>query len=830
MNYPKFIRYTKKHIPFVSLLILILGIWSCKTSLSKPSELTDWIPQNSSWVIQINDVNSVANELTNNEVFKELKNLNPEVTSNLAELLSKTPDTKSLLCVTKIGKNSGALTHIYKSQLDSTLINGPSIDYSKVKINIEKRVSGTLYSAYISGFTLRSTSQLLIENCIRKSQQNNSSNANSLFNTVYATLDLNAPINILVQPQAEELMETMLEELPLMPKISQDWNAYDLNFESNVFSLDGLIAIQDSLGDPLAIIKENQAKKIILDQLVPESSSAFLSITLNNAIETEDAFKQWILQKNIALNQISLKAISTVDEIGWIKLGSETILLFHSQNETQAQEQLLPNLDDPKKYREVPYYAVKLPEDVLVFAEAIGEKVTPNWGTIIDNFIVFAPSEESIKTIISSYKDGSTLGKNLIYNTFKEDLVSSNSIYWIAQTKKLIDLWKNKEEKRNPWSKLDSEKYPFIAFQGAVENNFMHLHFRIHKNELEVKRNDVSNQYLLQLNAALSGPPQWLKNHRTKGMDVLAQDINNTLYLFSDKGNLYWKKKLSGQIQGAVQQVDLYKNKRLQMAFRTENMLYVLDRNGKVVKPFSIKVPATEPIHPLSVFDYDQRRDYRFVVTQGKSLIMYNSKGKRVNGFNFKKTKTTILNSPVHIRIDKKDYIAVQEESGKLNLLNRVGKTRVKVKEQISFSGTQVSSYLKTFITSDKSGNLVQVDTKGNVIRTNLELANGHKIASTTKSLVSLSENNLNIKGIPITLPFGSYTPPKIYYINNIIYVTTTDLDAQKVYLFFSNGTPVSGFPVYGTSAADLTNSDADKAVELAVQSESNGMLIYEIN
>ena len=116
------------------------------------------------------------------------------------------------------------------------------------------------------------------------------------------------------------------------------------------------------------------------------------------------------------------------------------------------------------------------------------------------------------------------------------------------------------------------------------------------------------------------------------------------------------------------------------------------------------------------------------------------------------------------------------------------------------------------------------------MIRTNLELANGHKIASTTKSLVSLSENNLNIKGIPITLPFGSYTPPKIYYINNIIYVTTTDLDAQKVYLFFSNGTPVSGFPVYGTSAADLTNADADKALELTVQSESNGMLIYEIN
>ena len=89
----------------------------------------------------------------------------------------------------------------------------------------------------------------------------------------------------------------------------------------------------------------------------------------------------------------------------------------------------------------------------------------------------------------------------------------------------------------------------------------------------------------------------------------------------------------------------------------------------------------------------------------------------------------------------------------------------IKVKEQISFSGTEVSSYLKTFTTSDKSGNLVQVDTKGNVIRTNLELANGHKIASTTKSLVSLSENNLNIKGIPNHTPFW-----KLYTTQNLLY------------------------------------------------------------
>lgn len=830
MNYTNSLRLTKTTSFLFSLLILTLLVIGCETSLSKESKLIDWIPQNSSWVVQVNDLNSVKNELNNNEIFKQIKSLNPKVTSDISELLSETPNVTSLLCVTKVGKDPGALTHIYKSSIDSTLIAGPGIEYSKMRINIEKRENTILYSTFISGYTLRSTSQLLIENCIRKYQQTNNSETKNLFSTVYETIDTDAPLNILVQPKAEELIETVFNSTPLMPKVSQDWNAYDLSFEKEGVSLDGLVSILDSLGDPLGIIKNNETQKILLDQVVPQNSTAFLSIPFNNPLETEDAFKLWVLHHNVALEEIKLEGLKTIDEIGWIEIGSESVLLFHSQNEIQTQEKLIPILENSKKYREVSYYPVKLPQDLLVFTAAIGGKVTPNWGCIIDGFFIFTSSEDAIKTVISSYKDGSTLASSIIYNAFKEELASKSSIYWIAQSKLLIESWKNKEENKNPFSKIDTERYPLVGFQGVFENGFMHLHLRIHKNELEKQENAVSNQYLLQLDAPLGRAPQWIKNHRTKRMDVVVQDINNNLYLFSDKGKLFWKKELSGQIQGDIQQVDLYKNKRLQMAFRTENRFYVLDRNGTVVKPFSIKIPASEPIQPLAVFDYDQRRDYRFLLAQGNTVQMFNSKGKKVTGFKFKKTKTPIINAPVHIRIDKKDYIAIQEESGKLNLLNRVGNSRIKVKETIPFSGNKVSSYLKTFSTSDTGGNLIQIDTKGNIIKTDLELATGHKITTTTKSLVTLSENNLNIKGIPVTLPFGRYSDPRIFYINNVIYVTTTDLDAQKVYLFFSNGTPVSGFPVYGTSAADLVNADDDKAVELVVQSETNGMLIYEIN
>ena len=137
---------------------------------------------------------------------------------------------------------------------------------------------------------------------------------------------------------------------------------------------------------------------------------------------------------------------------------------------------------------------------------------------------------------------------------------------------------------------------------------------------------------------------------------------------------------------------------------------------------------------------------------------------------------------------------------------------------------------MNTFTTTDREGKLIQVDTRGNQVSSYLGLSPNHKIDATTKSLVSLTDNNLNIKGVPVTLPFGDYTSPKIFYLNNTLYISTTDKEAQKVYLFFSNGMAVDGFPVYGNGIIDLSNSDKDKALELLVTAEDNSLLVYEIN
>ena len=91
-----------------------------------------------------------------------------------------------------------------------------------------------------------------------------------------------------------------------------------------------------------------------------------------------------------------------------------------------------------------------------------------------------------------------------------------------------------------------------------------------------------------------------------------------------------------------------------------------------------------------------------------------------------------------------------------------------------------------------------------------------------------IKENNLKIKEKSVSLDFGSYTNPQIFYINNKIYVATTDKQAQQVYLYDSQSEAIPNFPVFGQSLIDMDNIDGDKALEIIVKGANNELILYE--
>ena len=75
------------------------------------------------------------------------------------------------------------------------------------------------------------------------------------------------------------------------------------------------------------------------------------------------------------------------------------------------------------------------------------------------------------------------------------------------------------------------------------------------------------------------------------------------------------------------------------------------------------------------MFDYDNNKNYRLLVTQGSELLMYDKNGKKVSGFKYKKSSNNITSKPKHFRILNKDFMIACKDGAILPLLiQREGK------------------------------------------------------------------------------------------------------------------------------------------------------------
>ena len=83
--------------------------------------------------------------------------------------------------------------------------------------------------------------------------------------------------------------------------------------------------------------------------------------------------------------------------------------------------------------------------------------------------------------------------------------------------------------------------------------------------------------------------------------------------------------------------------------------------------------------------------------------------------------------------------------------------------------------------------------------------------------------------GKNIELSFGDYTKPKIFKTKTLDYISITDKQENKLYIFDANGNLVEKFPVFGSSTIDLfENKKSEKFV--SVLGEKNEVLIYSFN
>jgi hypothetical protein len=150
---------------------------------------------------------------------------------------------------------------------------------------------------------------------------------------------------------------------------------------------------------------------------------------------------------------------------------------------------------------------------------------------------------------------------------------------------------------------------------------------------------------------------------------------------------------LEGSLVSSIYEVDLFKNGKIQYLFATDKKVYCLDRLGKLVENFPITLANRASINSVNVLDYENNKNYRFSITSGKNVWLYDSKGKSLDAWNPKAFSSNVIGTIDHFRIQTLDYLLVKEENGTVHLLQRNSNEYAgyPIKQLLKWNGTPLN-------------------------------------------------------------------------------------------------------------------------------------------
>ncbi len=776
----------------LNLLYLFIAffIYSCNFIDKKPSSLDDFIPQETSIIIRIDNPNKFKSDILNNSlasnIFNSEHNYNFKKQIKIIENLSE--NNPILICLSGDKENNSFTILTRQNKTDLEISND----------NIYKKIIDSIYIISNS------------ENQIEKSVLNKS----KLYEKYKNLNSEDASFSIFVRsPFSNNFFESIFGEA--FSNINND-----LFLKANLFNdkilINGMSVITDSITLSKNILKNTKPKENKIIYAIPNNFKNFYSIRFNDF----QMFRKSLVNIDKDSINIERKILDEIVEIGISEIEENKVVILRSNdiNKTTIEVQKYKTYNN---YKGKEILEIPETEEINHLINPLETGIDLDKLVIIDDYIFASNSLKSLKTVIENYFLKNTYQYSENYKKSKLFMSKESSFDINSKNGSLIDFSKL------IGLKSSKNKFNNVKFQIVNENEILHINGIIDNYSNESLDKKISKIFIAKIKGKIVMKPHFVTNHITKAKEIVVQDNNNYLYLISNQGKVIWKKKLAGKILGEIKQVDIYKNGRLQLIFVTDKRLYVLDRNGKEVKPFP-KVFRDKITQPLSVFDYGNNKNYRFLITQNNDLLMYDNKGKIVKGFKYDKSYE-IIYSPKHYRIKNKDIIIVKTDKG-LKILNRKGKIRIKIKDNISFSNSDVFRLNNYLIGTSKKGNLVQIDMNGSVSTRKLNLSNNHKINSKYNLVLIIDGNKLTNLNKSIDLPFGNYSEPKIFSYNKKKKFSIFDNQSKKIYLFDNKLNLVESFPIYSISNIDLDNIDKDQNLELILTEDENSIKLYEIN
>ena len=765
-------------------IYLFLIFWSCNITENKSKDIKNFIPVNSSVIIKIDNLGKFKSDIKNNKLLDDLSksDLKYNFKKQIKLINNFQDESQIIIC---LNENEKIFTIITK---DSS--NNHDLHFRKIgDVNIFSNSSSTIKSI--------------------KEQ------ANTEYNKYNKTFNTSSSFGIILNKNLSKNL------------INSTFNFKDLNLKNNlgfvvnVFNdkilLNGLSYVDDSTKISNNIFNGLISSKLKNYEIVPKNVSRLKSFNLSSYSN----YKKNSKLEDLKEDRLSSIINENLIEYSELILNEDQLFIIRLKDIQLFKDYLSENNNIKSTHRNFNIY-----DNTFLDYKLTNSVIKYNYKKkilVFKNHIVFSDNETTLIEFINENLKGNTLQEDSSFNNSLTEISSFNTLNNNYFTNSDYNFFKelNILNSKNDFTEN--------SFQLVQDNEIIHFNAIISKAKASKNNLKISKQFEVEIDEEILMNPHFIKNYATKKLDIVVQDKKNNLYLISNKGSVVWKRKIGQPILGKISQIDLYKNGRLQLIFNTKNKVFVLDRNGKEVKPFP-KSFNDDITQPISIFDYDKNKNYRILVTQGKELLLYDKNGKKVNGFKYSRSNSKITSSPKHFRILNKDFI-VFKTGKKLKILNRRGRERIKLKDEVVLSNENIFKLDNKLITITNDQKLVEIDISGTVSLSNLLNSKNLKLNTDNyNNIIILDENKMRLNSSYVDLPFSNYNTPKLTKINNNLFVSLFDSQNNKSYLFNKNLQPNSSFPIYSLIPTEFGDMNNDKKIHVIASKITKKISVYTID
>ncbi|WP_027420916.1 hypothetical protein [Crocinitomix catalasitica] len=282
-----------------------------------------------------------------------------------------------------------------------------------------------------------------------------------------------------------------------------------------------------------------------------------------------------------------------------------------------------------------------------------------NYFTAVENFNVLSNSLEAINWYLAELQTGNFVSYgDPISNKIRSSMPEAVHYFQFINNKETEDMkiatkiWKEK------WLCTHTETVLIGSEKSASDNANLAL-------DLEFVTTGV-----IELN-------------KKEKKQILVYSKNQLACVDPVKG-VVWTHKLKSSLKQKPAVVDIDKDGNSEILLFHEEHLNLLSIDGDVKQGFPIQLGGKS--NGGVALNYDLAYDYRFLITVGNSVKMFNENGQIVLGWEFNSTNNLAFQSNMtYLQLKGKDYIGLSESSGMYYVLNRKGQNRFQQNHQFNF-------------------------------------------------------------------------------------------------------------------------------------------------